>query len=201
MAADATQVAKDAEHLRLLSIFHYVVAGINALMACIPFVHLIVGIVMVVAGSQSKRGAPPVLVGVRFIAIGAFIVLLGWAMAVCIFLAGRFLARRRHYMFCFVIAVLSCLSMPFGTILELRRLARWAVSRRLPAESPTPGRRRPAPSPAPRAGGSPAGDAPAPARCHSRPAGRPPSTLPAVRPLPHRVEARRDRTGAAAPTV
>ena len=117
MAADATQVAKDAEHLRLLSIFHYVVAGINALMACIPFVHLIVGIVMVVAGSQSKRGAPPVLVGVFFIAIGAFIILLGWAMAICIFLAGRFLARRRHYMFCFVIAVLSCLSMPFGTIL------------------------------------------------------------------------------------
>jgi hypothetical protein len=35
---------KDLEHLRLLSIFHYVVGGILALFACFPIIHLIMGI-------------------------------------------------------------------------------------------------------------------------------------------------------------
>jgi hypothetical protein len=32
---------EDAEHLRLLSIFHYVVAGLQVLMASFPIIHLI----------------------------------------------------------------------------------------------------------------------------------------------------------------
>lgn len=33
-------VGKDLEHLRLLSIFHYVVGGLIALFACFPIIHL-----------------------------------------------------------------------------------------------------------------------------------------------------------------
>lgn len=43
--------------------------------------------------------------------------LVGWAFAVCVILAGRFIVRRKHYIFCLVIASLNCLFMPFGTIL------------------------------------------------------------------------------------
>ena len=38
---------QDLEHLRLLSIFHYVVAGLAALFALIPVFHLVFGIAMV----------------------------------------------------------------------------------------------------------------------------------------------------------
>ncbi len=31
---------QDLEHLRLLSLFHYVVGGIAALFGCFPFIHL-----------------------------------------------------------------------------------------------------------------------------------------------------------------
>jgi hypothetical protein len=35
---------KQEEQLRLLSIFHYVVAGLSALFACIPIIHLALGL-------------------------------------------------------------------------------------------------------------------------------------------------------------
>jgi len=41
----------------------------------------------------------------------------GWIFAVIIFLTGRFLAKRKRYMFCLVIACVECLFMPFGTVL------------------------------------------------------------------------------------
>ncbi len=36
---------QDLEHLRLLSIFHYVVGGIAGLFACFPCIHLVLGII------------------------------------------------------------------------------------------------------------------------------------------------------------
>jgi len=42
---------------------------------------------------------------------------LGWTLAVFIIIAGRCLAKRKHYMFCLVIAAISCIFMPFGTVL------------------------------------------------------------------------------------
>ena len=44
-------------------------------------------------------------------------ILVGWAVAICVIVAGRFLARRVHYTFCLVVAAIACLFMPFGTVL------------------------------------------------------------------------------------
>jgi hypothetical protein len=52
-----------------------------------------------------------------FTIIGGGLILAGWTMSFCIFLAGRFLRSRRHYMFCLVIAAIMCMMMPFGTVL------------------------------------------------------------------------------------
>ena len=45
---------QDIEHLRLLSIFHYVVAGIGALVSCFPVFHLAFGLVMLFAPGISN---------------------------------------------------------------------------------------------------------------------------------------------------
>ena len=110
---------QDAEHLRLLSIFHYVVGGIAALFACFPLIHLAFGIALVSGALKSGPGeqTPPAFVGWFFIAIAALFILVGWSIAIAILLAGRFLARRTHYMYCFVVAAIECLFMPFGTVL------------------------------------------------------------------------------------
>jgi hypothetical protein len=43
---------QDEEHLRLLSIFHYVVAGLAALFALFPIFHLILGLFMIFARTE-----------------------------------------------------------------------------------------------------------------------------------------------------
>ena len=110
---------QDEQHLRLLSIFHYVVGGMNALAACIPFIHLALGIALVSGAFPDQPGhqGPPPFLGWLFIGIAAVLILGGWTLAVAILLAGRFLIRRTHYTYCFVVAAVECLFMPVGTVL------------------------------------------------------------------------------------
>ncbi len=110
---------QDQEHLRLLSIFHYiVVGGIAALFSFFPIIYLILGILFLIAPHRMGGSPPPPpFLGWIFIIMGGGFILVGWAFAVCVILAGRFIVRHKHYIFCLVIASLNCLFMPFGTIL------------------------------------------------------------------------------------
>ena len=112
-------MSQDEEQLRLLSIFHYVVGGLAALFACFPILHLVLGIVMVFdppAFGPSKN-PPPAFLGWFFILFAGAFILAGWTMAALIAWAGRCLQCRRNYTFCFVMACVACLFMPFGTVL------------------------------------------------------------------------------------
>jgi hypothetical protein len=111
----------DREHLRLLAIFHYVVGALIALCACIPIIHLLIGI-GVVSGAidfdHRRPGGPDVQVfGWIFIAVAAVFILAGWSLAIAIFIAGRLLQRRRGYLYCLVVAAIECMFTPFGTVL------------------------------------------------------------------------------------
>src|SRR2546425_778516 len=109
---------RDLEHLRLLAIFHYVVAGFSALIALFPVIHLVIGIAVVTGKlPDANNGAMPVAIGWLFITIAVIFISCGLAFATCLAVAGRFLARRKHYMYCLVMAALACALMPFGTVL------------------------------------------------------------------------------------
>ena len=108
---------QDEEHIRLLSIFHYVVGGIAGLFACFFIGHLIIGIVSL-TGAFGGDGPSPAF-GVVFLMSGLTIMTAGWTLAICLILSGRYLARRTHYKFCFVIACISCTFSPFGTALGI----------------------------------------------------------------------------------
>jgi len=110
---------QDEEHLRLLSIFHYVVGGLMALFACIPFIHLVVGLLMLFAPEifGPNKNNPPRAVGLMFVVIASVIILAGWVLAGTVIWAGRCLAQQRHHTFCLVVAALSCFFVPFGTVL------------------------------------------------------------------------------------
>lgn len=109
----------DQDHLRLLSIFHYVVAGLAGMVACLPLIHLAVGIGFLtgrIEGSQgSDDGAR--LVGGILVGIASVFLLCGWTLVGLLVLAGRSLAQHRRYTFCLVMAAISCAFMPFGTVL------------------------------------------------------------------------------------
>ena len=111
----------DAEHLRLLAIFHYVVGGLSCFFALIPLLYTVIGSIFVFASrhAEFKPGhePPPEVVGWIFIFFGIAFCLVGLAFGLAILWAGRSIARRRHYSFSFVVACVECLFMPFGTVL------------------------------------------------------------------------------------
>ena len=109
---------QDLEHLRLLSIFHYVVAAVTALFACLPFIHFFIGLAMLLGWGDFGQGdAGSHWPGWILVGVATVLILLGWAYALCLAFAGKALAHRRRYTFCLVMAAISCLFMPFGTVL------------------------------------------------------------------------------------
>jgi len=112
---------QDQEHLRLLSIFHYIVGGITALCACFPLIHFTVGLALLFApdkfsGPENSPG-PERLVGLFFSVFAAVFILLGWALAAANIYAGRCLAKHEKHTFCLVVAAVNCLNTPIGTVL------------------------------------------------------------------------------------
>ncbi|TWU43241.1 hypothetical protein Q31b_22790 [Novipirellula aureliae] len=110
---------QDAEQLNLLTIFHYVVAGMVGLFSLFPILHLVIGI-GIVSGAfdvPDSGTPPPAFLGWFFILIPLAMMLIGLAFAIAIAITGRKLARRSGYMYCLVIAGIECMLMPFGTVL------------------------------------------------------------------------------------
>jgi len=113
---------QDAQQIKQLSIFHYVVGGIAAIFACFPIFHLVIGIGMLtgtVFGEPFPTDEPfPLsLVGLMFTILPAAMILIGWAYAVAMLIAGKSLAKYQNFNFCLVMAALSCAFTPFGTAL------------------------------------------------------------------------------------
>lgn len=108
------------ERFKLLSIFHYVVAGITAFAGCIPLIHVTLGLMML-NGAVGTTGtnAPPREFGLLFVGMGAMMSMLLWICAAAMAATGHFLRVQRYYTFCLVIAAIECLNMPFGTVLGI----------------------------------------------------------------------------------
>ncbi len=107
--------------MRLLAIFHYIVAGLAALFSLLPLLYTTIGAVFIFAARHGtpKPGEelPPEFLGWIFLVVGLLLFLLGIAIAICILIAGRCLSRCKHYTFALVMACIECLFVPFGTIL------------------------------------------------------------------------------------
>lgn len=108
---------KDLEHLRLLSIFHYVVAAIAGLFALFPVIYIVLGVAVLTGGLEGEKNPPPPFMGWFFIAFGAIFILFALVYAISLAVNGVFLARRKNYTICIVLAGIACLFMPFGTVL------------------------------------------------------------------------------------
>ncbi len=111
----------DAEHLRILAIFHFVFAGLSVVMIAFLCIHY--AAMSTLFGNsrlweQRNVGGPPPQ---EFFAIFQwFYVVLGvWFVSCGVgnLLSGIFLRARTHRGFSLVVAGLNCINMPFGTIL------------------------------------------------------------------------------------
>lgn len=114
--------SKDAEHLRILAIFHYVVSVLSALgIGFLAFHYSFMKMVLGNAGMWEKAKNPPPFSPDEFFgfmqwfyAAGALYLIVG---AVLSLMSGRFMSRRKARTFSIVVAGLMCLQIPFGTVL------------------------------------------------------------------------------------
>lgn len=111
--------ASTRDQLRLLAIFHYVLAGLSALFAFFPAIYLVMGVAFLRGGDWMKGPGepPPPFVGWMMIAFGTAMMLFAFGYVALLILAGRFIQAQRHWTFCIVVAALSCAFFPFGTVL------------------------------------------------------------------------------------
>lgn len=117
----------DAEHLRLLSIAHYITGGLAILFASMFIFHFVIFFVL---GSDPnffpppKPGQPPFpdqafrMMGA---AIGIFI-LLGWSFGALTIYVGRCIKRRAHRGLSLTVACLNLIFLPLGTLLGVASL-------------------------------------------------------------------------------
>ncbi len=112
-------MTQDEQNLRVVSIFHYVVGGLAALFSMVPLIHLSLGLFIVCRPERLSSGGntPPAFIGWILIVVAIAVIILGLIFAFLVILSGSFLARRKHYMFCLVMAGVECIFMPFGTAL------------------------------------------------------------------------------------
>lgn len=109
---------QDDEQLHLLSVFHYVLAGLCALFALFPLAYVGMGLAMMSGlGADPGERFAPLFAGCFLAGMGGLFLAFAVAYALALFLAARFLAERRRHTFCVVVAAISCTFTPLGTVL------------------------------------------------------------------------------------
>lgn len=109
----------DADHLKLLAVFHYVLAGLSVIGLLFLFLHwtLMHAAMEMAAKNPSKGGPPPEQLFAIFkwfyLVMGTMIVVSGVANVV----SARLIQLRRSRIASLVVAGLNCLAFPFGTTL------------------------------------------------------------------------------------
>jgi hypothetical protein len=110
----------DEEHLRLLSIGYFVSGGTFAFIAFFPLIYVVMGVLIARMGDAMPRhsaGPSPAMIGWFLAAIGIVVAVGLGAVGALQLWAGQLLRRRRGRTACLAIAGLSCLFIPWGTVL------------------------------------------------------------------------------------
>lgn len=112
-----------AEHLDTLGILFYVAGGFGVLVGLFPIIHLVMGIAMVTGALPDTSGDEAAQVmGWVFVGVAVGLIVFLQAMAVVQILAGRALRRRSSLKAAQILSGISCVNMPFGTILGVLAL-------------------------------------------------------------------------------
>jgi len=115
------QAIVDQEHLKLLSIAYLVSSGMSAFFSLFGLLYAFMGVFITAAMARAPaapgQGPPPEFMGWFFGLFGFSMFLVMVTFAALKFLAYRRLKQRRSRILCMVVAGLSCVGVPYGTLL------------------------------------------------------------------------------------
>jgi hypothetical protein len=106
----------DEEQLRLLPILYWVQGGLMALYAPVALIYVVFGVLFMQIPA-SGPSAPPLEVGWLFAGIGGFAFVTIAVFATLTILTGFWIRKRKHRVACLVIATITCLMIPYGTLI------------------------------------------------------------------------------------
>jgi len=118
----------DEEHLRLLSLFHFIKGGIASAFSLLGLIYFIfLGFIMKMGSrfnmsSDSYNEELPLQVMSYIFVIGGVIVLLVLLSGILQLVSGYYLKRKEYRLFSFIIGIIEILEVPYGTILGLMTL-------------------------------------------------------------------------------
>lgn len=113
------QAIADEEQLRLLPIFYWVLAALDLLFSSYGLIYILYGVLLTAIAAQPSVSSEELPAFVSWFMYGMGAAITGWfvANAVLKLLTGFWIKRRRRRVPALLVAGLTCLSMPFGTII------------------------------------------------------------------------------------
>lgn len=113
---------EDIRYLNLLAVFHFIVACIVALLACLPLINLFIGFSVLEeiprAIAQGELFPPHAFVPfIMFILLPVTFSVIGWMFAVAIALNAYYIKNRKWLNYCLVVGGIETIFIPFGTVL------------------------------------------------------------------------------------
>jgi hypothetical protein len=115
--AGMRQQQEDDSHLKILSILFYVKGALQIFGGIFALIYIVIGAAIVADSGGSDPGAA--VAGTVFAVIGVLVLIMAGVFATLEFVAASSLGKRKRWTFCFVVAVIACLSVPLGTILGI----------------------------------------------------------------------------------
>jgi len=112
-----TAVSADADHLRLLSIFHYIVGALHLIGSSVAIIHFGLGLLMMLRPGMFGNNPPPPFVGLLLAFVGGAIIICGWTIGICTIYSGHCIQHRVRRTFSIIVAAINCVLFPLGTAL------------------------------------------------------------------------------------
>ncbi|MGB4580608.1 MAG: hypothetical protein WBI91_01890 [Coriobacteriia bacterium] len=113
------QAIVDDEHLRMLPVFYWVLGAMDILFSLYGLLYVAYGVFFLMVPFDSTAASAqefPAFIGWFMFAMGAAFIIGFGVLATLKILAGFWIKRRTRRTACLVIAGISCLTIPFGTI-------------------------------------------------------------------------------------
>ena len=107
--------------LKILSVFHLTLAGLTALFSCLSLIQFLLGLMLVTSAGAigSPDDIPMSIFGLMFIVGSNLSVLIGWTLAICVFIAASQISKARCRAYCLIIAAIECVLVPLGPIIGI----------------------------------------------------------------------------------
>lgn len=119
MIMDDRQRIRDEEHLKLLSIFHYVSGGITAFTGLFPLIYVLMGAMFLTMPVSQTADEDLALrgMGTLLLVFGVLFSSVFMVFAAMKIYAGYCISKHKNRIYCLVVAGISLIGFPFSTIL------------------------------------------------------------------------------------